>query len=46
MTRSEMREQIFRLLFCIEFYPEGEWSEQLIYLADDEDGAKADTASQ
>ena len=46
MTRSEMREQIFRLLFCIEFYPEEEWSEQLIYLADDEDGAKADTASQ
>ncbi|MCI8634176.1 MAG: transcription antitermination factor NusB [Eubacterium sp.] len=46
MTRSEMREQIFRLLFCIEFYPEGEWSEQLIYLADDEDDAKADTASQ
>ena len=46
MTRSEMREQIFRLLFCKEFYPEEEWSEQLIYLADDEDGAKADTASQ
>lgn len=46
MTRREMREQIFRLLFRIEFHPEEELAEQLVYLADDEDGAGADTASR
>ena len=45
MTRSEMREQIFRLLFRIEFHPEEELSEQLKYLADDEDGTGAGAAS-
>lgn len=46
MTRREMREQIFRLLFRIEFHPEEELAEQLVYLADDEDDAGADTASR
>ncbi len=46
MTRREMREQIFRLLFRIEFHPEEELPEQLVYLADDEDGVLAEDVSQ
>lgn len=46
MTRSEMREQIFRLLFRIEFHPEEELPEQLVYLADDGDDTEAEAASK
>lgn len=44
MTRREIREQIFQILFGIEFYPEDEFLEQLAYFGDgrkmrDEDAA-------
>lgn len=44
MTRSELREQIFRLLFRIEFYQKEELPEQLIYIAEEGTASEADTA--
>ena len=35
MTRRELREQIFRILFRIDFYPKEELSTQLLYPKDD-----------
>ncbi len=29
MTRRELREHCFKLLFCADFYPEGETKEQM-----------------
>ena len=44
MTRSEMREQIFRLLFRVEFYQEDELPGQLVYLPEEGEVSEADTA--
>ena len=41
MTRREIREQIFQILFRLEFYQEEELSEQLCY--ETEDGTEADS---
>ena len=43
MTRREIREEIFRLLFRIEFYPKEELEEQLKYTSDERETAKADS---
>lgn len=37
MSRREIRERIFQILFRIEFHPEGERDEQLLYSQEDED---------
>ncbi len=43
MTRRELREQIFRILFRIDFYPKEELSMQLLYPKDDtEEVSEAD----
>lgn len=34
MTRRELREHCFKMLFCTDFYPEGEKAEQLEYYFD------------
>lgn len=42
MTRREIREQIFSILFRIEFYPKEELPEQLQYISEDLDAADPD----
>lgn len=42
MTRREIREQIFSILFRIEFYPKEELSEQLQYISEDLNAADPD----
>lgn len=42
MTRREIREQVFSILFRIEFYPKEELSEQLQYVSEDLDTANPD----
>ena len=44
MTRREIREQIFSILFRIEFYPKEELPEQLQYISEDLDAADPDVA--
>lgn len=42
MTRREIREQIFQILFRIEFYPKEELPEQLQFISGDLDAADPD----
>ena len=42
MTRREIREQVFSILFRIEFYPKEELPEQLQYISEDLDAADPD----
>ena len=42
MTRRKIREQIFSILFRIEFYPKEELTEQLQYISEDLDAADPD----
>lgn len=42
MTRREIREQIFKILFRIEFYPKEELPEQLRYISEDLDAMDPD----
>lgn len=42
MTRREIREQIFSILFRIEFYPKEELPEQLQYISEDLDAEDPD----
>lgn len=44
MTRREIREQIFQILFRIEFYPKEELPEQLQFISGDLDAADPDFA--
>ncbi len=44
MTRREIREQVFSILFRIEFYPKEELPEQLQYISEDLDAADPDVA--
>lgn len=44
MTRREIREQIFQILFRIEFYPKEELPEQLQFISEDLDAADPDFA--
>ncbi len=44
MTRREIREQIFQILFRIDFYQEAEFLEQLDEYAKDQEASEADAA--
>lgn len=46
MTRRKIREQIFQMLFCIEFHQEEELQEQLLHYAEEgeEERKESDTA--
>lgn len=44
MTRREIREQIFQILFRIEFHPEDEFFEQLEYFGEERDAQDKDAA--
>lgn len=44
MTRREIREQIFQIIFRIEFHPEDEFFEQLAYFGEEQSGKDTDDA--
>ena len=43
MSRREIRERIFQILFRMEFHPKEDFDEQLCWQAEDEEASDADT---